>query len=1055
MRTKLQIPRFAGDFGGRLVLLYLGLLGALSSAQGQVAPPRLGILPPPSNGNWVRLSTTIQSNAVFSLEASANLALWKPVGVFHDSLLDYPDLATGAFGLRFYRLTVTRRSSDDDWKNQLIFPGESLRSTNSLTDIAWVKFAFLLGEPTRVYYEDSRKYPFHYQFATQRLAPFKGMDPATFEQVSMHRSNQQVVLGTVLYPPGADFTAPWIGGFSDCGIQFDGLEPYTPDEIARWFALVKATVFASSNVVFYYMPTFEQSATARAQADAFAAHGIAVSSVDHWISADSCYAPGWALGRLKYFPASDIVAAFSDGRLGPEDILLTDGVPADTPIVAGIISLAPSTPNSHTAILSQSFGTPFVYLPAASAQAQTRGLIGRRVVLRASVTLGAGRVKIVDVEGSLTPAFESELLTSRSAGPIEFTPKQPYGSIWAATDELGPTDIRHFGGKAANYGLLRRSVPTHCPVAIAFSFDLWDAFLDQTLPGGRTLRAEIADRLVSHSNYPPDIVSLKADLAAIRNFFTQTANFTPAQRAAITNALVIFNPRRNLRFRSSTNVEDTERFTGAGLYDSFSGCLMDDLDGDDAGPCQCEPDTGTEHGVFRALRKVYASFYNTDAYLARLSHQVDETKVAMGVLVHHSFPDEEELANGVATPRFDFQPGNTNVTGEMVTQLGADSVTNPDGTSVPELVTISGVNTYTGLRLKQGSSLVPFGGFVMDSPSDYQGFVELFVRVAQNFHQFDPAKSTLFLDFEYKKDARLGLVVKQVRPLPQPGASTPTTAFLIDEPVVCEVRQYGSVFRNHRLKSIWTLHSPNLRLTASNLTQGVYAQGSLEYLENGQAQSLTGLMNAWPNASHSPDGSTNAWTTGNGGNLRHWEMRTNLRTTVLGSEPPILTLADFPRTIAVTYATPVPILNGETLTNIVSESATLQLRDDDVSSSIRREWLFIKTNVVAIQTAYYWPKPPEGIAAISTPLHRFIETRIMGLTSDPIVLTNYYSQSYGACCHNAMEEFLFEPRREPGMPASTLAQLQAANIQLIYVSAWGGRASAFYVVGFDQTLRAL
>ena len=138
-----------------------------------------------------------------------------------------------------------------------------------------------------------------------------------------------------------------------------------------------------------------------------------------------------------------------------------------------------------------------------------------------------------------------------------------------------------------------------------------------------------------------------------------------------------FNPRRNIRFRSSTNVEDAEQFTGAGLYDSYSGCLMDDMDGDTAGPCQCDPAETKERGVFRAIQKVYASFYNDDAYLERLMHRVDETQVAMGVLVHHSFPDEEEMANGVATPTYTFTIYSTNVTGDMVTQLGADSVTNP------------------------------------------------------------------------------------------------------------------------------------------------------------------------------------------------------------------------------------------------------------------------------------------------------------------------------------------------------------------------------------------
>ena len=36
---------------------------------------------------------------------------------------------------------------------------------------------------------------------------------------------------------------------------------------------------------------------------------------------------------------------------------------------------------------------------------------------------------------------------------------------------------RHIGGKAANFGFLRRTVPDNSPEAIAFTFDLWDQFM--------------------------------------------------------------------------------------------------------------------------------------------------------------------------------------------------------------------------------------------------------------------------------------------------------------------------------------------------------------------------------------------------------------------------------------------------------------------------------------------------------------------------------------------------------------------------------------------------
>ena len=70
--------------------------------------------------------------------------------------------------------------------------------------------------------------------------------------------------------------------------------------------------------------------------------------------------------RNKIFPGDQIQSAYINGVLLPDDILMTDGVPAEVPYVAGIISLSPSTPNSHVAILSKTYGIPFVYLANAS-----------------------------------------------------------------------------------------------------------------------------------------------------------------------------------------------------------------------------------------------------------------------------------------------------------------------------------------------------------------------------------------------------------------------------------------------------------------------------------------------------------------------------------------------------------------------------------------------------------------------------------------------------------------------------------------------------------------
>src|SRR5690606_37153974 len=105
-----------------------------------------------------------------------------------------------------------------------------------------------------------------------------------------------------------------------------------------------------------------------------------------------------------------------------------------------------------------------------------------------------------------------------------------------------------------------------------------------------TLAETVEDRLGGFT-WPPDMAGLTAALDDIRDLFRNGSDFNPAQREAILTILqdAGFDPMRKIRFRSSTNVEDSEQFSGAGLYDSYSGCLADDLDEDSAGPSHCDP----------------------------------------------------------------------------------------------------------------------------------------------------------------------------------------------------------------------------------------------------------------------------------------------------------------------------------------------------------------------------------------------------------------------------------------------------------------------------------
>lgn len=165
-------------------------------------------------------------------------------------------------------------------------------------------------------------------------------------------------------------------------------------------------------------------------------------------------------------------------------------------------------------------------------------------------------------------------------------------------------------------------------------------------------------------------------------------------------------------------------------------------------------------------------FYNNNAFLERLRYNVNEAEVGMALLVHHSFPDEIELANGVAT--LERKESDTNTYIDLVTQDGAVSVANPIDGSVSEEVSVDvDSSDNVSMTLVRQSNLVILGETVMEWEVDYNDLAQLLVTAAHKFEDVT-GKTEYTLDFEYKKVAAGGaaipvggLVVKQIREIPE------------------------------------------------------------------------------------------------------------------------------------------------------------------------------------------------------------------------------------------------------------------------------------------------
>lgn len=325
-----------------------------------------------------------------------------------------------------------------------------------------------------------------------------------------------------------------------------------------------------------------------------------------------------ALNIAKGLGRIHIITKLDDHvEIGFNEILVLDEVPVQLPPVAGIITSQPSTPLSHINLLAKGWGIPNAYIKNAKELfKQYDGWWVSFETLREKYTIKRAdmdqlreyqrrqsqRLDVMKPRSNLNETRLLDLAQQRSRSSLAY------------------------GGKSANLGeVLNARLPSIVvPPGFTIPFHYYDDFikrnkLDDTIFG-----------LLNDQRFVHDPAYRREQLVLLRQKI-ESAEFDPKLRQKVLQKVAGEYAGKGLFVRSSSNSEDLPNFSGAGLYTTV-------------------PNVRGDQELIDAIKKVWASLWNFEAYEARERASVDHSKIFMAVLLQEGINSESSGVMITADP---------------------------------------------------------------------------------------------------------------------------------------------------------------------------------------------------------------------------------------------------------------------------------------------------------------------------------------------------------------------------------------------------------------------
>jgi hypothetical protein len=454
----------------------------------------------------------------------------------------------------------------------------------------------------RVYYVNSKAYQFHRDFVNANyLSLERGR---AFYENNYLKPDRRFLLGTIAYQTTVDkFTFEFWEG-----------DRLTKELLAEAHAALSRSFYAP---LFFKATSLAHEETGN-QLNAGAAQLPMLSSTE--LARDAEYQPlnlGAGIGQLRIID-----------RITPEtvidrnQIVVFREVPVQLTPLSGIITIEPASPLSHVNILAKSWAIPNAHIK--NADKLFKQLEGKYV-----------KLEVRENDYTLAPAGVREVAERnqrwiKRADAVTPRADLDYDRITDLKDQRA-RDAARFGAKSANLGELvnSKNPAIAVPPGFAIPFHYYREFLARN-----NLEEQIAGA-VEEDRFVHDPVYRKSRLAEIRRWI-QTGRHDEAFKNAVMGKALREYSNKGLFARSSTNAEDLPNFSGAGLYTTV-------------------PNVRTGEQLMEAIKTVWASVWNYEAYEARESFGMNHFGVYPAVLIQEGIDADSA---GVAITTDPFNPND-------------------------------------------------------------------------------------------------------------------------------------------------------------------------------------------------------------------------------------------------------------------------------------------------------------------------------------------------------------------------------------------------------------